>query len=137
MLEEDRLLRDAKLGLNRTVVEQAIHRRCLECSYDPLLPGTKYEQIAGCQASHCALFPYRINADGRAPVLEAVNPKDSKNWQRKETLIREHQEKAMPRNAVAAYCVDCSFDAAEPGNWRDQIRACHLKKCDLWMVRPT
>jgi hypothetical protein len=136
MLEEDRLLRDAKTGLDRSIPEQAIHRRCLECAYDPLLPGNKYEQIRDCLAPHCSLFPYRIQADDRAMVLEIVNPKDSRNWQRKQALIREHQEKSTPRDAIAAYCIDCSFAAAEPGNWREQIRKCHIKRCDLWMVRP-
>lgn len=134
--EIERLTREAKQGLSRDIPEQAIHRRCIDCGYDPDVIGSKYEQIAACKVTHCSLFPYRINADDREAVLETVNPRDSKNWQRKQTLIRENQEKRTPRDAVAAYCIDCSFAAAEPGNWREQIRACHLKRCDLWSVRP-
>jgi hypothetical protein len=40
------------------------------------------------------------------------------------------------RQAIAAKCKDCTYDQQAPGNWRQQVHACDIKSCALWMLRP-
>lgn len=136
MNEANRIARNAKAALDQRVPQQAIHRQCIDCAYDDLADGSMAEQITGCKVVSCALFPFRPRPDGTLPLVIAPNPRDSRNIQRKDALIRKQQMKGTPRAAIAAYCLGCNFDAAEPGTWRDQIRACQRKECSLWQVRP-
>ena len=40
------------------------------------------------------------------------------------------------RAAINAKCKDCIYDSCAPGNWRQQVHACHIKSCSLWPYRP-
>ena len=39
--------------------------------------------------------------------------------------------------AIAAKCVDCSYDPLASGTWREQIAGCNVRTCPLWPYRPS
>ena len=42
------------------------------------------------------------------------------------------------RGAINGYCRDCIYDGLDKGagNWRQQVEACTVTKCSLYLVRP-
>jgi hypothetical protein len=40
------------------------------------------------------------------------------------------------RAAINAKCKDCIYDKCAPGNWRQQVEACTISTCSLWVYRP-
>lgn len=40
------------------------------------------------------------------------------------------------RKAINDKCRDCIYDACAPGNWRQQVQACTISTCSLWVYRP-
>ena len=38
---------------------QAVAAKCVDCFFDPLAGGTKYQQVAACSAFSCPLWPVR------------------------------------------------------------------------------
>jgi len=130
-----RIVKDAKQGKSRTIPEQAIHRRCVHCAYDPDDDGSRNEQIAGCGVTGCGLYEHRIAATGRA-VPPTPAKADSKNIQHKDRLIAKHMMAGTAADAIKAYCIDCIYDATDSGSWREQVRNCRNRTCDLYIVRP-
>jgi len=43
---------------------------------------------------------------------------------------------ASLRSAINAKCRECIYDKHGVGNWRQQVSACLVTKCALWVVRP-
>lgn len=43
---------------------------------------------------------------------------------------------ASLRAHINEKCKDCSYDPANPGNWRQQVTNCDVPKCPLYPVRP-
>lgn len=43
---------------------------------------------------------------------------------------------ASLKKCIENHCKNCSYDATQPGTWREQIEACTVKSCALWEVRP-
>lgn len=40
------------------------------------------------------------------------------------------------RRAINDKCKDCIYDKEAPGTWRQQVEACTIKSCSLWVYRP-
>lgn len=43
---------------------------------------------------------------------------------------------ATRQQAINAKCRDCIYDAAQPGNWKQQVGNCAITQCALWQYRP-
>ena len=43
---------------------------------------------------------------------------------------------ASLKKCIENKCRDCTYDAAAPGSWRNQVEACTVTSCALWEVRP-
>ena len=56
-------------------------------------------------------------------------------WKYKNTLIERLKNKAGLRGRVDAHCVQCVYDPAVEGTWRQQVEACEVLGCPLWEVR--
>jgi hypothetical protein len=135
--EDRRLINSAKQGRLIKDPLDAIARRCIECAYDPQDEGTALDQVARCEARSCPLYAFRPrNEKGQEVQLVEVNKEDSANLQTKDKLLRRCQNAGTARQAINGYCADCIYDAAEPGNWRQQVRSCSSRSCDLYAVRP-
>jgi len=116
-----------------------VRGKCIDCVYDPAADGSMQKQVHECGCVDCPLYPFRTKvADIAAPPAELQSPLtlSSKQWQRKQALIRERQTKGTLKAAVEAMCIDCTFDPHEPGNWRQQVAACNIRSCPLWPSRP-
>lgn len=138
-LEDYYRIVDEQLARSSGGIKGAIRGKCTDCVYDPAAPGSRNQQVHECGSIDCPLYPHRTIIDGVAALPAQLQPalnKSSKQWQRKQQLIRDLQQKGTSRAAVDAFCIDCSFDAHEPGNWRQQITNCDCKDCPLWAVRP-
>lgn len=125
----------------------AVRAKCIDCVYDPAAPGTMAEQIHNCGVTTCSLYPYRMKVEGLdSPPFEPqevlkVGPRYSKAWHRKDSLIREQQDKGTVQGAIAANCIDCNVSFASnskdsPGSWRVQVSSCEQRDCPMWTVRP-
>ena len=40
------------------------------------------------------------------------------------------------KSCVKQHCKNCTYDAAQPGTYLQQIENCTVTKCALWSVRP-
>ena len=40
------------------------------------------------------------------------------------------------KTAIAEKCKQCTYDATQPGSWRQQVEDCTVRTCPLWEVRP-
>lgn len=40
------------------------------------------------------------------------------------------------RKSINAMCKNCTYDKADRGTWRQQVEACEITRCPLWLVRP-
>jgi hypothetical protein len=129
-----RLINSAKAAYqNLKSPEMAIARRCIECAYDPQDAGSVMEQIARCEKRTCSLYSYRPKSNGQTALTIKPNMADSSELQYKAKLVGKNH--ITPKSAIAGYCIDCIFDAHETGNWRDQVRNCTSRDCDLYRVR--
>ncbi len=40
------------------------------------------------------------------------------------------------RQRINDNCKECCYDNKEVGNWRQQIQACEITRCQFWDIRP-
>jgi len=40
------------------------------------------------------------------------------------------------KKCIEAKCKDCTYDPKAGGSWREQVEACTVRACPLWVVRP-
>ena len=46
-------------------------------------------------------------------------------------------QRTMTRGqAINAKCRQCTYDACQPGTWREQVAQCSVIACPLWPLRP-
>lgn len=55
------------MGQPRNSLREAIDRKCKDCVYDPLAPGTWRQQVADCGAASCPLYDVRPMPLRRTP----------------------------------------------------------------------
>lgn len=55
---------------------------------------------------------------------------------RRQKLIEQESSKKGLRGKINAYCISCTYDQANPGNWRQQVTNCSVPECPLYPVRP-
>jgi hypothetical protein len=41
-----------------------------------------------------------------------------------------------PQKAINSFCKGCIYDQSNGGNWREQVEACTVVKCELYHLRP-
>lgn len=51
-------------------------------------------------------------------------------------LEKFQQNPVSKRLAINAKCWDCTYDPANGGTWRQQVAACEIQSCSLWLHRP-
>lgn len=142
MKHDDWKLKDSEIRRRRGgSIRGAIEGKCTECIYDPESQGTLNQQIDMCGGPDCPLYAHRktvannpLGVAQPACHIKFLN-EPSKAWNRKLALINENLGKGTERGAVDAYCIECTFDANEPGNWREQVSACTVRKCPLFSKR--
>lgn len=118
----------------------AIMGKCIDCVYDPEAGGSMRTQVYYCGCTDCPLYAHRPGVqpvDGAIakPARKQDCPGCNKTMQRKVDLVNSLVGKGTLRAAIDACCIDCTFDAAEPGNWREQVSNCHIRDCPLWSHR--
>lgn len=50
--------------------------------------------------------------------------------------ITRQMSKTGLRGRLNAKCIECIYDPAGPGSWRQQVAACSSPQCPLYDVRP-
>ena len=45
-------------------------------------------------------------------------------------------KKVGMRKRINDNCYECIYDDKEAGNWRQQVAACEITRCQFWDIRP-
>ena len=45
-------------------------------------------------------------------------------------------KKVGMRKRINDNCIECVYDQSDAGNWRQQVQACTLVRCQFWDIRP-
>jgi len=65
-----------------------------------------------------------------------MNKHHEERHTRKAALVAKYAGKSGFKGKMIAHCIECGFDPADDGSWRQQIESCPVDCCSLYSIRP-